>query len=629
MDVLSAKKEFAKDFSDRAYSYLPEELYNEIKGMLIPEEGEKEPLLWEAAKAIGTYYNEKVPDSDTIKACRDRIKEIREFQGRLAAESDRETTVVFGTSGWRGVIGDDFTILNVHKVTRAVIEMMKSGEFLKFNSCSSFEEVKRNGIVVFRDNRYMGDEFMEAAMKELASQGIRILSAGECPTGVGSALVTELCAAGSLNFTPSHNPMDYAGLKFNPGDGGAADKDLTGIIMEKAEEIMGDKGFKPATADISEMKEDINASEIFRLFIEEKSTVFNLDAIRKWLSLNKDDISIVVDNMHGASRGYIEKIIGEDICDTLTKASALEFVNTDTDYSFHGVKPEPSAENQMSVIKKLDRSKKFTLGTALDPDADRIRFCDSEMDIDMNRFAAVFYGGLLQEYRNSLGEEKFRKKISDKEFGIASSAPSSDFALEIAKQYNAPVFETGVGFKNFRKPIKQGNVLVAFEESDGITVRDHTLEKCAIAGFLSAIHIMMCSGKKLSELYKELRREFGYFYPAKTGAEVKGVSVSEWEDYKAKVLNTLKTRMFSKGDTLRIGDEDKEIREINTIDGLKLIFEDRSWILLRPSGTEPKFRYYYELASETELPDSDERLKEYKEAASGILKKAREIVDSE
>jgi len=172
-------------------------------------------------------------------------------------------------------------------------------------------------------------------------------------------------------------------------------------------------------------------------------------------------------------------------------------------------------------------------------------------------------------------------------------------------------------------------VLVAFEESDGITVKDHTLEKCAIAGFLAAIHIMMSSQKTLSSLYNELRDEFGYFYPDKTGAEVKGISVSEWEDYKAKVVNTLKTKMFSKGESIKIGDNKKVISEINTIDGLKLIFEDRSWILLRPSGTEPKFRYYYELASQKEIPDSEKRQEEYKEAASEILKKARKIVDSE
>lgn len=571
---------------------------------------------WEIANILGNYYNtHKVPD--TIKnACIEIIDSIRAFQGKLARESKEPTLVVFGTSGWRGVIGEDFTIGNVHKVARGIIEMMQTDAFLKTNGYQTFDEVRQNGILLLRDNRFMGDYFLDAAMKELAKENIKIFHTGECPTGVGSAMLTELHCAGSLNFTPSHNPMEYAGLKFNPGDGGPADSDLTSIIEEKANRYMRGKqseNFQPSDADYSALKTDIDAAGMFTAFVEKKSRVFNLEKIRAWLSKEKNNLFVLVDNMHGSSRGYLEVLLGENLVRELKESSAIRFLHTNDDYSFHGVKPEPSAKNQKPLIDELKKSdRKYTLAVALDPDADRIRFADAGMDIDMNRFGAIAYGFFLEKGLTG---------------GIASTAPSSDFALEIAKQKNLPVFETAVGFKHFRQPLSSGEVLLAFEESDGISFRGHTLEKCALAGFLAALEAMAHTGKNLSQLYREFQRQYGYFYPDKAGAEVKGVSIEAWQDYKKAVLHVLQNELFKTGDTLAIGSESKEIVRINTIDGLKVIFADKSWILLRPSGTEPKFRYYYEIAAPAEIKDVKERLTLYRRAAETILNKARAIVD--
>ncbi len=571
---------------------------------------------WEIANILGNYYND-FPVSDEIKnTCIRLINDIRAFQGKLAELSTEPTLVVFGTSGWRGVIGEDFTLLNVHKVVRGIIEMMKTSEFLRVNGYHSFKEVQQKGILLLRDNRFMGDEFLDAAMKELAAEGIKIYFAGECPTGVGSALLTELGAAGSLNFTPSHNPMEYAGLKFNPADGGPADTNLTAIIEEKANYFMQpepDSKFIKSAADYVSLKNNVNAAEIFRDFIKNKSRVFDLISIRSWLKSKQKDLKIIVDNMHGSSRGYIEVLLGEKLVSELKSADAITFIHTNEDFSFHGVKPEPSAKNQKPLLEELKKvSKKYSLAVALDPDADRIRYCDAEMDIDMNRFGAIAFGMLAQKGLPG---------------GVASTAPSSDFALEIAKLNKRPVFETAVGFKHFRAPLKSGNALVAFEESDGISFLGHTLEKCALAGFLAALEVMASTGKNLSAVYRELQSQYGYFYPDKAGAEVKGVSIEAWQEYKKAVVHVLQNDLYKKGDTISVDGVEKEIIDLNTIDGLKIIFSDKSWILLRPSGTEPKFRYYYELASTVELPDAKQQLEAYKKAAEMILNKARMIVD--
>lgn len=574
---------------------------------------ESGPNLWEVANILGACFNAQPLPSEIHTACVGFITRIREFQGRLARESLQTTTVVFGTSGWREAIGEGFTVENVHKVTRGIIAMMKTQEFLKTNGYTGFDQVKSAGVLILRDNRFMGDEFMAAAMRELAVEGIRIHDAGECPTGVGSAILTELKAAGSINFTPSHNPMEYAGIKFNPADGGPADVNLTSLIEEKSNAYMkSSEPFMRANADFRPLRTMVDAASVFTAFVEKKSKVFQLAAIRSWLREHAQELFIAVDNMHGSSRGYIQSLLGPETLSALEAAGAIRFYNTNEDFSFHGVKPEPNAKNQAILIAELKRmGRKLSLAVALDPDADRIRFADASLDMDMNRYASVGYANLL---RRGLGG------------GLATTVPSSGFASEIARKRGQKVFECPVGFKHFRRPLSQGEAAMAYEESDGISFTGHTLEKCALAGFLSSVDAMASSGQNLSDLYEELRKEYGYFYPGKGGADVKGVSVEAWQRYKDAVMKVLEGGLVKEGDRIKIGSVEKVVARTNISDGLKLVFADRSWILLRPSGTEPKFRYYYEVVGETDLPDAEALLAAYGKAAAEILDRAREKV---
>jgi phosphomannomutase len=611
--IVKLKRDFARALGEDMVSLmsaLPPEWPARIKANL-DSRGPSGPNLWEAAILLGACFNSHPLPADVREACVDLISRIRDFQGRLARESSVPTTAVFGTSGWREAIGEGFTIENVHKVVRGIIAMMKSGEFLRTNGYESFDEVKAAGVLVLRDNRFMGDEFMACAMRELAAEGIRIFDAGECPTGVGSAILTELKAAGSINFTPSHNPMEYAGIKFNPADGGPADVNLTSLIEEHANALMrSPEPLARATADFRPLRTVVDAASMFTAFVETKSKVFNLAGLRSWLRGNAKDLFIAVDNMHGSSRGYIQNLLGPETLGALESAGAIRFYNTEDDFSFHGVKPEPNARNQAILIEELRKSgRELTLAAALDPDADRIRYADAHLDIDMNRYGAIGYANLLR--RGLRG-------------GLATTVPSTGFASEIARKSGEKVFETAVGFKNFRGPLSKGEAIMAYEESDGISFAGHTLEKCALAGFLSSLDAMASSGRNLSELYLDLRREFGWFYPGKGGADVKGVSVEAWQRYKDAVMKVLEGGLVKDGDRIKMGASEKTVARTNTADGLKIVFTDRSWILLRPSGTEPKFRYYYEVVGETELADSEALLSAYAKAASEILDRARE-----
>jgi phosphomannomutase len=355
--------------------------------------------------------------------------------------------------------------------------------------------------------------------------------------------------------------------------------------------------------------EKVDAAEIFKNFLN-RSEIFNMNLIKDYLSLVKNDLCLVIDNMHGSSRGYIERILGENLLIELQQANAIKFVNTEEDFSFHGVKPEPSAKNMKSIIQMTkDSGRKLTLAVALDPDADRIRFGTADADIEMNKFGAIAYASLLD---------------SGIKGPIASSLPTSDFALAIAKAEGQVVYETKVGFKWFR-PYR--DAIVCFEESDGISVKGHTLEKDAIAGLLLALDVMRTKGKTISEYFTSLQQRYGYYYPDKAGVDVVGVSVEQWQEYKNNVVNTLQESMFKVGQMIEINKAQKTIIRINIEDGLKLIFNDNSWILLRPSGTEPKFRIYFEVTSSTQLSDPQPVLKGYLAKGIEILEQSRAIVD--
>src|SRR5208282_2056416 len=158
----------------------------------------------------------------------------------FARENPDPARIVFGTSGWRGEIGTDFTFNNVRLVTSAIIEMFKSSDpsVTKAMGLSGFEEIKKRGVIVGHDNRFLGSDFTMEVIGLLEKEGIRTWYAGEAPTPYFSAGIEMIHAACSINLTPSHNPANYAGFKFNPSDGGPAGSDITVKIEEISNRMM-------------------------------------------------------------------------------------------------------------------------------------------------------------------------------------------------------------------------------------------------------------------------------------------------------------------------------------------------------------------------------------------------------
>ncbi|MBF0541906.1 MAG: phosphomannomutase [Nitrospirae bacterium] len=506
-----------------------------------------------------------------VQGKKNLLSTIKQF----ALDNKGITKVVFGTSGWRGEIGSDYTFNNVRIVTAAIIELFKADdiEVMKAMGVKNFEEIKKRGVIVGHDNRFLGPDFAHDVMGLLHEAGIKVYYSAETTTPEFSTAILELNAACSINLTPSHNPANWAGFKFNPSDGGPAGPEITKVIENIANRMMNDGTIIDAPSD--PVTENINPIELYKKFILKRGTI-DLDKIKKFMA--EQDVFICVDHVHGSTRTRPQSIIDD--------SPKIKYLRTEDDYLFGGIAPEPSAKNLTPAISALNASKaKFKLGVIMDPDGDRIRFTDGINDISMNHFGAMALHFLFK-YKGIKGL-------------LVKSVATSNFANAVARKLNIKINETMVGFKNFRPfllPSSKNKAIVTFEESDGISAFNHTLEKDSMFGLLLAIEMMADTGKNIGDYLKDIREEFGYFYPDRSGISVDRSLVGAPLIQKLKAIG----ERLKVGASVNVGSNVKTVKEVITLDGTKVVFDDDSWLLIRPSGTEPKVRFYIETRSAEE-----------------------------
>ena len=495
------------------------------------------------------------------------------------------TAVKFGTSGWRGMLGKDINLHTVACVTAAIISLYREmdndpalGDAL---GVRDFDEMRQRGCVVGFDNRFGGELLALSAINVLAANGVRILYAGEATTGTLSASVLIRNAAFSINLTPSHNPLEYGGFKYNAADAGPAASIITDRITLNANRIIsqGASPFLPADLDLQHPMDTLsgvqaeNSTASWQKLVRKSSHLHGLDydAIIAEFAGN-GDLAVAVDCVHGASRSSIRDIFKQQAHERLI------ILRGDSDVTFGGIAPEPSSANMQPVMHVLrQRPETLKLGAIIDPDGDRIRFTDGTVEISMNQFGAMAY--------------HFLHEIKHKGGMVAKTVASSNLANAIAAALHEEVYEPRVGFKEFKPVI--GRALVYFEESDGISIIGHTPEKDAYIGLLLALDMVLTLQKNLGDYLADIEREYGSYYPDRDGVEVSQKG--------AELLATLaRLKKYGEGKSVRIGDRSKVIKQVITIDGRKMIFEDNSWIMIRPSGTEPKVRFYVEARNQTE-----------------------------
>ena len=527
-------------------------------------------------KELVTRRNRFERASKEFNVWQEEIDRIYEFirDELINNQAKPITPVKFGTSGWRGIIGKDLTVKSVSQVTQAIValyhEVEKNGELAEALGVKTLDEARKRGCVVGFDNRFGGELLAQAVCDVLTDSSVIVHYAGESTTGVLSAALLEKGAAFSINLTPSHNPLEYGGYKFNGSDGGPASSLITNRITREAREIIDNDKDLLLSPDHSLVREfDSLGSWIDMVRRNQQYHALDYDSIMQQFAVD-EDVVLAVDCVHGASRLHINRLLRSDSLET--GHDRMLILRGESDPTFGGIAPEPSSANMKPVMQILAaRPEPLKLGAVIDPDGDRVRFTDGKVEIDMNLFGAMAYH-FLHEHKGLQGM-------------VAKTVATSNFANRLAEDFGEEVFESRVGFKEFKPVI--GKALVCFEESDGISVIGHTPEKDAYIGLLLALDMVMTLRKNLGDYLLEIQKEHGYYFPAKDGVLVSSQG--------KELMSTLsQLEKYSEGSVVRVGDEERIIIKIIDIDGRKMVLDDGSWLMVRPSGTEPKVRFYVE-----------------------------------
>ena len=456
--------------------------------------------------------------------------------------------IAFGTSGWRGVLCRDFTFENVRMVTLAIARyLQKTGEAAK-------------GVVIGRDTRFMGAAFCEEAASVLANEGIPVfLCDRDVPTPVLSFEILRRGTAGCINFTASHNPPEYNGVKFSPSWGGPALPETTKEIERLANAMTSQD-----VAGIPSFEKAKGAGLITMIdprpdYLKDLATKVNLDAIGSIGAL-------ALNPLYGTARGYLDAPL-------LERSIPCTIINDHLDPYFGGEPPEPSEAHIHDFIDVINADPAIRLGLATDGDADRFGIVDGNgRFIEPNYIIALLLDYLIT-HRGLTG-------------GVARSVATSHFVDAVAKKHGVEVFETPVGFKFIGELIAADKIVIGGEESAGLTIKGHVPEKDGIIACLLVAEMVATTGKSVSELLEKLYSEVGTFITRRDNLRL---SEELEAAYPAKVASPPKELAG------------KKVVRIVTIDGVKLILQDGSWVLFRKSGTEPVVRLYGEAATDEQL----------------------------
>jgi phosphoglucomutase len=451
----------------------------------------------------------------------------------------------FGTSGWRAVMGEEFTFQNVRTVIQATANYLKK----KFPD-------RKVSVLVDYDTRFLSERYAFEAAKVFSHNQIHVFLADrDAPTQAMAYQILRRKAQGGINFTASFNPPEYNGLKFNTEAGAPALPEETDKIEKEIRPLEKQYSFCPYYPR-TEYVEEIDLQDDYLCFIQDK---IDFELIRK------SKLKVAVDLLYGTSREYLDEILEENHI-------PVEEIHGFVDPYFGGITPSCSEKN-LGELKTLVLEKGCHLGIATDADGDRFGIVDEKGNFIIQNFII----SLLLDYLVSSRKWKG---------GVARSVATTHLIDRIARKYGFPLFKTPVGFKYLADLFLKGKIIFGGEESACVAIKDHLPEKDGIFAGLLVAEMMAASGKSLSGLLEDLFRRYG-----------KRVGGQRTIPLTAERARRLK-RLIKKPPGQLCG---RKIVNIETIEGIKLDFSDDDWLLLRFSGTEPLIRSYAESGTKKEL----------------------------
>jgi phosphoglucomutase len=451
----------------------------------------------------------------------------------------------FGTSGWRAVMGEEFTFQNVRIVVQSIANFLKR----KFPG----QDIS---VVVNYDTRFLSERYASEAAKILSHNKIHVfLAERDAPSQAQAFQIIKRKAQGGINFTASFNPPEYNGLKYNTDKGAPALPAETDAIEAEVRSLQKNYSFLPCYPK-TEFIEKIDLQKDYLAFLQDK---IDFDLIRR------SGIRVGVDLLYGTSREYLDEILEEN-------QVPVEEIHGFVDPYFGGIAPSCTEEN-LEELKKLVREKKCDLGIATDADGDRFGIVDHKGKV-------VIQNLVLSVLLNYVVANKGWRG------GVARSVATTHFFDRIARKYGLPLYKTPVGFKFLADLFLKGQIIFGGEESASIAVKNHLPEKDGIFAGLLVTEMVAATGKSLAALIEDLFKEYG----ERIGIQKNIPLVPERRKKLKKLIEHAPSRLAG-----------RPVLNMETIDGAKFNFSDDDWLLLRFSGTEPLIRCYAEAGSKKEL----------------------------
>ncbi|MEH2229491.1 MAG: phosphoglucomutase/phosphomannomutase family protein [Nostoc sp.] len=453
-------------------------------------------------------------------------------------------SIKFGTDGWRGIIGDEFTFERLALVAPVAAKVLYD---------TYFSTVGSRTIIVGYDRRFMAEDFARAVADTVSAVGFDVLlSESYAPTPAYSWAAKELNALGALVITASHNPGKYLGLKVKGYFGGSVPPEVT-------KEIEDQLAVGVPLAATPGKQEKFDPWPSYTQALERKVDIAKL---REAIASGK--LTLFADVMHGAAAGGLARLLGDRVKE----------INSDRDPLFGGGAPEPLPKylSKLFEVIKADRETDksgLTVGLVFDGDCDRIAAVDGEANFLSSQALIPILIDHLTLRRGFTGE-------------IVKTVSGSDLMPLVAALHNLSVFETAVGYKYIADRMLVAKVLLGGEESGGIGYGSHIPERDALLSALYVLEAIVESGLDLGEYYRYLQKQTG-FTSAYDRIDLPLANM----EVRSRLLQQLQTQPLTEIAGLAVID-------CQTIDGYKYRLADQSWLMIRFSGTEPVLRLYCE-----------------------------------
>jgi len=466
--------------------------------------------------------------------------------------------ISFGTDGWRAVISDTFTFHNLRLVAQAIADAASSDYWNR--TITNNVDVDARKMVVGFDPRFLSDRYAADVARVFAANGFKTyLAQADAPTPAISYAVKHLQAVAGVVITASHNAPRYNGIKLKASYGGSASPEQS----RKVEVYLNDNEERSRGPNLMDMEKAREMGLIQRFnplpdYYDHLRSLIDFDAIAD------NPSRFVVDSMHGAGRGVIKGILKGTGCEVTE-------IRNEMNPGFGGTHPEPIARNLGALAGAISTGK-GDFGLALDGDADRIGAMDGRCNfVDPHRIMSLALQYLVEK-RGWHGP-------------VVRTVSTTRMVDRLAERYGLPIYETPVGFNHIADYMLKEDVLIGGEESGGISFKGNIPEGDGVLMGLLLVEMIATTGKPLHELVEDLLNEVGpAFYERRDLRLKRPVSKKR-----------MAARLVDEAPN-KIGTEN--VIKLVTLDGVKYLMADDSWLLIRPSGTEPVLRVYAEGRSE-------------------------------